>query len=212
MQQTCFRDRMLSCTSLMLALHPSVSTVLCSHSACLHLPVEDRLTVVATLYMVATPIGNLDDITLRALKVLGSMDLVVCEDTRHSGRLLRHHGIQARLLSAHSHTEKQRATAVIGELRSGSDVAYITDAGTPGISDPGRTLVREVRDAGFKVTPIPGPSALGALISVSGFPGKAITFEGFLSPKAGRRRNRLSELLERREIFVLYESFNALII
>ena len=161
--------------------------------------------------MVATPIGNLDDITLRALQILRGVGLIVCEDTRHSGRMLQHHGIQAKLLSAHSHNEQQRAQTVIAELQADSDVAYITDAGTPGISDPGRTLVREVRDAGFTVTPIPGPSALAALISASGFPGKAITFEGFLSPKAGRRRKRLGELLERREIFVLYESPHRLV-
>lgn len=160
----------------------------------------------ATFYVVATPIGNLSDITIRALDTLKSVDLIVCEDTRHSRRLLNHYGISKPLLSGHSHNERRSATAVVARLENGEDIAYITDAGTPGISDPGRTLVRRVRDAGFGVVPIPGPSALATILSVGGLPGKAVVFEGFLSPKAGRRRNRLSELLGRQEMFILYES------
>lgn len=160
----------------------------------------------ATLYVVATPIGNLDDITIRALDTLKAADVIVCEDTRHSRRLLDHYGIRKPLMSSHSHNERHSAGEVVRHLEDGRAVAYITDAGTPGISDPGRTLVRAVRDAGFAVVPIPGPSALSALLSVAGLPGKAVLFEGFLSPKTGRRRSRLTELLEREEMFVLYES------
>jgi 16S rRNA (cytidine1402-2'-O)-methyltransferase len=158
------------------------------------------------LYVVATPIGNLGDITLRAIETLNSVELIVCEDTRHSRHLLTHLGISKQLMSGHGHNESSTAPRVIEALRDGRDVAYISDAGTPGVSDPGRVIVREVRSAGFPVVPIPGPSALSALLSVNAFPGKTITFEGFLSPKSGRRRKRLSELLERDESFLLYES------
>ncbi|MEE8440721.1 MAG: 16S rRNA (cytidine(1402)-2'-O)-methyltransferase [Spirochaetia bacterium] len=160
----------------------------------------------ATLYVVATPIGNLSDITIRALDTLKSVDVIVCEDTRHSRRLLNHFGIRKPLLSGHSHNERRSAAAVVARLGNGEEVAYITDAGTPSISDPGRTLVRSVRDAGFQVVPIPGSSALTTILSVSGLPGKTVVFEGFLSPKAGRRRRRLGELLDGREMFILYES------
>jgi len=160
----------------------------------------------ACLYMVATPIGNLSDITLRALEILKSVDLIVCEDTRHSRRLLDHYDIHKPLRSGHGHNEVQSALAVVQLLQEGKDVAYVSDAGAPGISDPGRVIVRTVRDAGFAIVPIPGASALTALLSVNGFPGKAVTFEGFLSPKQGRRRKRLEELLLRKESFVLYES------
>jgi 16S rRNA (cytidine1402-2'-O)-methyltransferase len=159
-----------------------------------------------TLYMVATPIGNLDDITLRALEVLKSVDAIACEDTRHSRRLLEHYQIRKPLLSAHSHNEEQGAAAIVRRLVAGEDVAYVSDAGSPGVSDPGRVIVRAARDASARVVPLPGPSAITALMSANGFPGKAVTFEGFLSPKQGRRRKRLLELLEREESFVLYES------
>lgn len=159
-----------------------------------------------TLYMVATPIGNLADMTFRAVETLKAVDLIVCEDTRHSRRLLDHYGISKPLRSGHGHNEAQSALAIVQALEEGKEVAYVSDAGSPGVSDPGRVMVRTVRDAGFAVVPIPGASALSALLSVNGFPGKAITFEGFLSPKQGRRRSRLSELLGRGESFVLYES------
>jgi 16S rRNA (cytidine1402-2'-O)-methyltransferase len=158
------------------------------------------------LYVVGTPIGNLGDITLRAVEILKSVELIVCEDTRHSRHLLTHLGISKPLISGHGHNEITTAPRVIDAMRNDRDVAYISDAGTPGISDPGRVIVREVRLAGFQVVPIPGPSALSALLSVNAFPGKSVTFEGFLSPKSGRRRNRLAQLLERDESFLLYES------
>lgn len=165
----------------------------------------------ASLFMVATPVGNLGDMTTRAVDVLRSVALVVCEDTRHSGVLLAHFSITTRRVSAHSHNEAERVASVVRTLDSGSDVAYVSDAGTPGLSDPGRLLVRGARDAGHRVVPVPGASAFSALVSVNGFPGKSVTFEGFLSPKSGRRRNRLKELLDRDETFVLYESPHRLV-
>ena len=183
------------------------SEIVQENQACLHPPLAaNRLSLMPTFFVVATPIGNLEDITQRALRTLSEVDLVVCEDTRHSQRLLNHYGIHKPLRSAHGHNERQSAAAVVESLKAGQDVAYVSDAGSPGVSDPGRVLVRTVRDAGYPVVPIPGPSALAAMISVNGLPGKAITFEGFLSPRAGRRRSRLQELLSRDESFILYES------
>jgi 16S rRNA (cytidine1402-2'-O)-methyltransferase len=156
--------------------------------------------------MVATPIGNLSDITIRALEVLKRVEVIVCEDTRHSRRLLDHYEIRKPLRSGHGHNEEQSALGIVALLEDGKDVAYVSDAGSPGVSDPGRVIARTVRDAGFAVVPIPGPSALTAILSANGFPGKAVTFEGFLSPKSGRRRKRIAELLAREESFVLYES------
>ncbi len=158
------------------------------------------------LYMVATPIGNLDDITYRAVKILGEVDVIACEDTRHTSLLLSHYDIHKRLIACHSYNEQASAKGIIQLLEEGKDVAYVSDAGTPGISDPGSRLVSAVRKAGFSVIPIPGPSALATLVSVSGFVGKAFTFEGFLSPKAGRRKARLETLLARNEAFLIYES------
>lgn len=160
----------------------------------------------AQLFVVATPIGNLDDITIRATKTLNAVAAVVCEDTRHSGRLLAHLGIRKPLLSAHGHNEVSASERVVAMLDAGDDLAYISDAGTPGISDPGSRLVAAARAAGHRIVPIPGASAATALVSSSGFAGKGFTFEGFLSPKAGKRRSRLTELLARNEPFLIYES------
>lgn len=160
-----------------------------------------------TLYIVATPIGNLDDITLRAINTLRDVPVVACEDTRHTQLLLNHLGItNKRLIACHSHNEAASSQGIVNLLLQGQDVAYCSDAGTPGVSDPGSRLVCAVRAAGLSIIPIPGPSALTTLISASGLQGKTFTFEGFLSPKPGRRRNRLSELLTRAEAFVIYES------
>jgi len=164
------------------------------------------ITHMASLYMVATPIGNMQDITLRALDVLKSVSAVACEDTRQSGKLLSHFGISVRTLACHSHNMEASVKGIISLLDSGNEIAYITDAGTPGISDPGSKLSSAARQAGHKVVPIPGPSAYASLVSVSGFSGKGIFFEGFLSPKQGKRKKRLQELMERNEDFIIYES------
>ncbi|MDR1625835.1 MAG: 16S rRNA (cytidine(1402)-2'-O)-methyltransferase [Spirochaetia bacterium] len=165
----------------------------------------------ACLFIVATPIGNLKDISLRALECLKGADLVACEDTRRSLKLLNHYGIKKPLMSCHAHNEGKSASRVVALLREGKDVAYLSDAGTPGISDPGQRLVRQARDAGFPVVPLPGPSAFAALASVSGCAGKTLVFEGFLSPRPGRRRSRLRELLDSGEAFILYESVHRII-
>ncbi len=158
------------------------------------------------LYIVATPIGNLKDITIRALEILKGVDVIACEDTRHTLKLLNKYELKKQLISCRAQNEKRRAQTICTLLNDGKNVAYVSDAGSPSISDPGSALVRIVRDKGYPVVPIPGVSALTALCSVSGFPDKAITFEGFLSPKQGKRRSRLTELLARKEGFVLYES------
>jgi len=162
---------------------------------------------VSTLFIVATPIGNLDDITIRAIKTLREVDVIACEDTRHTQMLLNHLEITGkRLIACHAHNEAASSQGIVGLLSQGLDVAYCSDAGTPGVSDPGSRLVRAVREAGFTVVPIPGASASVTLISASGLSGKTFTFEGFLSPKSGRRKTRLKELLAREEAFIIYES------
>lgn len=161
----------------------------------------------STLFVVATPIGNLDDITLRAIETLKNADVVACEDTRHTQNLLNHLGITGkRTIACHAHNEAASSQGIIKLLEEGLNVAYCSDAGTPGVSDPGSRLVKAVRDAGFSVVPIPGASASVTLISASGLAGKTFTFEGFLSPKSGRRKKRLQELLDREEAFIIYES------
>ncbi|MFP4619126.1 MAG: 16S rRNA (cytidine(1402)-2'-O)-methyltransferase [Spirochaetaceae bacterium] len=160
----------------------------------------------ASLYIVATPIGNLKDITLRALETLGRVDVIACEDTRHTRKLLTHYEISSRLVSIRSENEREGAEKLIETLREGKDAAYVSDAGTPGVSDPGRRVVEAVRAAGFSLVPIPGPSALTTLLSVSSFPGRTVTFDGFISPKAGKRAKRIGELLAREESFIFYES------
>ena len=160
----------------------------------------------STLYMVASPIGNLDDITLRALKVLESVSVVACEDTRHTGQLLRHFNLSKRCIACHAHNEAESAKGIIALLDRGEDVAYLSDAGTPGISDPGARLVDAVRGSGHSIVPLPGASACTTLLSAAGTVGKGFLFEGFLSPKKGRRTRRLEELLSRSECFIIYES------
>lgn len=161
----------------------------------------------STLYIVGTPIGNLDDITLRAIRTLKEVDVIACEDTRHTQTMLTHLEITGkRLIACHAHNEAASSNGIVNLLDQGLDVAYVSDAGTPGVSDPGSRLVRTVRDAGFDVVPIPGASACVTLISASGLAGKTFTFEGFLSPKSGRRKSRVKELLERNEAFIVYES------
>jgi 16S rRNA (cytidine1402-2'-O)-methyltransferase len=158
------------------------------------------------LYIVATPIGNLEDISGRALRVLGEVDLIACEDTRHSLKLLNHYGLKASLVPFHSHNMKKAAPRLLELLLQGKRIALVTDGGTPGVSDPGSYLVALARQRDVKIVPIPGPSALSALLSVSGAATGLISFAGFLSPKRGRRRGQLKVLLDRREGFVLFES------
>lgn len=160
----------------------------------------------ATLYIIATPIGNLEDITLRAISTLKSVELVAAEDTRRTLKLLTRLGIRVRMISGRAQNEEFAAAKVLDALNDGGDVAYVSDAGTPALSDPGAVMVRKALSGGHKVTPIPGPSAFAALVSVAGGGGKTVVFEGFLSPKAGRRKTRLKELLDSGNAFVLYES------
>lgn len=161
----------------------------------------------STLYMVATPIGNLEDITLRALRILKEVDVIACEDTRHTELLLSHYEIKKRLISCHSYNEEESADGIIALLDEGKNIAYCSDAGTPGISDPGSRLCEKVRKlSDHDIVPIPGPSAFVTLISAAGRIGKAFTFEGFLSPKKGRRERRLRELMECGNSFIIYES------
>lgn len=176
----------------------------------MHFPLNPHpviLLTMSTLYMVACPIGNLEDITIRALKVLESVQVVACEDTRHTGILLNYYNLRKRTIACHAHNEVDSAKGIIGLLDSGEDVAYLSDAGTPGISDPGARLVELVRSTtDHSIVPLPGASAASALISVAGNVGKTFTFEGFLSPKKGRRTRRLEELCSRGETFIVYES------
>jgi len=161
---------------------------------------------VSTLYIVGTPIGNLGDITFRAVETFKSVDVIACEDTRHTLQLLTHFEIRKPLISCRSQNEEFAAQKIIKLLESGQTVAYASDAGTPGISDPGAVLAGLARQAGHTVVPIPGPSAFATLVSVAGAGGKTLIFEGFLSPKPGRRRSRLKELLGTGDAFVVYES------
>ncbi|OHD71528.1 MAG: 16S rRNA (cytidine(1402)-2'-O)-methyltransferase [Spirochaetes bacterium RBG_16_49_21] len=160
-----------------------------------------------TLYIIATPIGNLEDITLRAIRILSeTVDAVFCEDTRQTRKLLSRYNITARMESLHAHSSDLKINRVIDLLERGLSVAYVTDSGTPGLSDPGGKLVSRVRDRGLKICPIPGPSALTSLVSASGYQGKNIIFAGFLSKKRNKRRNELIKLREFDGLIVLYES------
>jgi 16S rRNA (cytidine1402-2'-O)-methyltransferase len=164
-----------------------------------------------TLYVVATPIGNLGDITSRALEVLEAVDLVAAEDTRVSGRLLKHFGVKTPLLSVHEHNEQARIEALLGRLEQGESIALISDAGTPLVSDPGYRLVRATRAAGFQVVPIPGASALLAALSAAGLPTDRFVFEGFLPPKPAARRQHLQGLAREQRTLVFYESAHRLL-
>jgi 16S rRNA (cytidine1402-2'-O)-methyltransferase len=159
-----------------------------------------------SLYLVATPIGNLEDITLRALRILKEASLIACEDTRHTRRLLNHFGITTPTISYHDHNERARALELVERLTRGESIALVSDAGTPGISDPAYRLVVAAIDAGVRVVPIPGPAALVAALVASGLPTDAFYFAGFLPPKKMARRRRLEELREMRETLVLYEA------
>jgi 16S rRNA (cytidine1402-2'-O)-methyltransferase len=159
-----------------------------------------------TLYLVATPIGNLEDITLRALRVLRECDVVAAEDTRRSGQLLTHFGIRRPLLSYFKFNEARRSEEILERLRLGEKVALVTDAGSPGISDPGERVVRAARAAGLRVEAVPGPCALVAALTASGLPTGEFHFAGFLPHKPGQRRRKLAQLAGLTGTLVLYES------
>ena len=159
-----------------------------------------------TLFVVSTPIGNLEDITFRAVRVLGEVDVIACEDTRHSRKLLNHYGIKTRTVSYHEHNEHERAVELVAALQSGTHVAIVSDAGTPGISDPGFRLVNLASARGLGVVPVPGPTALIAALVASGLPADEFFFAGFLPSKSSARRTRLNHLSNIRATLVFYEA------
>jgi 16S rRNA (cytidine1402-2'-O)-methyltransferase len=159
-----------------------------------------------TLYLVATPIGNLEDITLRALGVLKGVDLIACEDTRHTRKLLSHYQITKPTISYHEHNERDRARELVARLDAGSDIALVSDAGTPLVSDPGFRLVRDAIERGIRVVPIPGPSAFVAALAASGLPADEFTFAGFLPPRRSARRARLAGLAGLKSTLIFYEA------
>ena len=158
------------------------------------------------LYLVATPIGNLGDISLRALETLRSVDLIAAEDTRKTGRLLKHHGIDTPQFSYHEHNERQAVERIVGALRGGRSVAVVTNAGTPGVSDPGFTAVRRALEEGLPVTAIPGPTGLIMALVLSGLPLHSFTFRGFAPRKSAARRRFLEVDAESPHTLVFYES------
>lgn len=159
-----------------------------------------------TLLIVATPIGNLEDITQRALRVLREVDLVACEDTRHTRKLLNHFGIDQKTISYHEHNERERAEELCDLIGSGKSVALVSDAGTPLINDPGYRIVTAAIERGISVVPVPGPTAFIAALAASGLPADEFFFGGFLPPRASARRAKLEELCSIRATLVLYEA------
>lgn len=159
-----------------------------------------------SLYVVATPIGNLDDISVRALNILRSVALIAAEDTRHSARLMQHFGISTPLAACHEHNERDQGGRFLARLQAGEDVALISDAGTPLISDPGYHLVRQARAAGIAVVPVPGACALIAALSAAGLPSDRFIFEGFLPAKTAGRRARLEQVKEESRTLIFYEA------
>ena len=157
-----------------------------------------------TLYLVATPIGNLEDVTRRALRVLAEVDVVACEDTRRTRALLEHFGIRARTVSYHEHNERERAAELAALIEGGASVAVVSDAGTPGINDPGYRLVRAAIERGVEVVPVPGPSAFVAALTASGLPTDEFYFGGFLPARAHARRQRLEAVRDLRATLVFY--------
>ncbi|PZW67818.1 16S rRNA (cytidine1402-2'-O)-methyltransferase [Pseudomonas sp. URMO17WK12:I1] len=167
---------------------------------------EAPRSAAGTLFVVATPIGNLDDLSARALKVLGEVALIAAEDTRHSARLMQHFGIGTPLAACHEHNERDEGNRFIERLLAGDDVALISDAGTPLISDPGYHLVRQARAAGIRVVPVPGACALIAALSAAGLPSDRFVFEGFLPAKTVGRRARLELVREEPRTLIFYEA------
>ncbi len=159
-----------------------------------------------TLYVVATPIGNLADITQRAIKILSDVDLIACEDTRHTHKLLRHFGINTKTISYHDHNEQQRANQLIELLKQGSNIAVVSDAGSPAISDPGFRLVRAAIESELTVVPTPGPSALITALTAAGLPTDEFFFAGFLPSRTGARQTRLQEVSSIPGTLIFYEA------
>ncbi|MBN1500432.1 MAG: 16S rRNA (cytidine(1402)-2'-O)-methyltransferase [Spirochaetes bacterium] len=159
------------------------------------------------LYIIATPIGNLEDITYRAVRILTEeVDRVYCEDTRVSRKLLNHYGISKDTYPFHSHSSDKSAENIINECKNGLNIAYISDCGTPGISDPGSRIADAAHISGIEIIPVPGASALPVIVSVAGFPGKNVVFTGFLTKKPGKRLNELKKLKAVKATIVIYES------
>ena len=160
-----------------------------------------------SLYIIASPIGNPEDMTIRSLHILQNViDIVYCEDTRETGKILSFHNIKKPLRSLHMHSDEKKIIELINEIKSGKNVGYMTDSGTPSLSDPGSKVVAVARSNGINIIPIPGVSALATLVSVSGFPEKRILFAGFLSKKPGKRLKELKSLSETEAIIIIYES------
>ena len=165
----------------------------------------------STLYIVPTPIGNLGDITQRALTVLQSVDLIAAEDTRHTGLLLQHFAINARLFALHDHNEQQKSETLLAKLKEGQSIALVSDAGTPLINDPGYHLVRTCREAGIRVVPLPGPCAAIAALSAAGLPSDRFCYEGFLPAKSKGRRDALKAIEQEPRTLIFYESTHRLL-
>jgi len=159
-----------------------------------------------TLYVVATPIGNLGDITYRAVQILNQVNLIACEDTRHTHKLLHHYGINTKTISYHEHNEHQRALELLELIKNGNDIAVVSDAGTPTVSDPGFRIVQAAAASGISVVPIPGPSAVITALTVAGLPTDEFLFVGFLPSKATARRNKLKQLVSVEATLILYEA------
>ena len=165
----------------------------------------------STLYIVPTPIGNLGDITQRALTVLQGVDLIAAEDTRHTGLLLQHFAISARLFALHDHNEQQKSETLLAKLKEGQSIALVSDAGTPLINDPGYHLVRTCREAGIRVVPLPGPCAAIAALSAAGLPSDRFCYEGFLPAKSKGRRDALKAIEQEPRTLIFYESTHRLL-
>ncbi|WP_213990853.1 16S rRNA (cytidine(1402)-2'-O)-methyltransferase [Sodalis sp. dw_96] len=165
----------------------------------------------STLYVVPTPIGNLEDITQRALSILQRVDLIAAEDTRHTGLLLQHFAINARLFALHDHNEQQKAEVLLAKLQEGQSIALVSDAGTPLINDPGYHLVRRCRDAGIRVVPLPGPCAAITALSAAGLPSDRFCYEGFLPAKRKGRQDSLLALEHEPRTLIFYESTHRLL-
>ncbi|SHE83294.1 16S rRNA (cytidine(1402)-2'-O)-methyltransferase [Vibrio gazogenes] len=173
-----------------------------------HKTLQEQAT---TLYIVPTPIGNLGDITQRAIDVLSQVDMIAAEDTRHTGKLLSHLNIQTKTFSLHDHNEQEKASVLVDKLLSGQSIALVSDAGTPLISDPGYHLVKLCRQAGVKVVPLPGACAVIAALSASGLPSDRFSFEGFLPPKTKARKDKIAEIAHEERTCIFYESTHRII-